>query len=51
MGMLLHHTWLNQQKADKPVKAEQKPVEKAEDKLVEKVEGPVVRKPGRRKTK
>ena len=50
MGMLIHHTWLNQQKQEKPVKAEPKPVEKAEDKPVEKVEEPV-RKPGRRKTK
>lgn len=49
MGMLMHHTWLNQQKAEKPVKAEPKPVDEPK-KPVEKVEEPV-RKPGRRKTK
>lgn len=48
MGMLLHHTWLDQQKEAKPVKAEQKPAE--EQKPVAEVEEPVVRKPGRRKT-
>ena len=49
MGMLMHHTWLNQQKAEEPVKAEPKPVDEPK-KPVEKVEEPV-RKPGRRKTK
>ena len=48
MGMLIHHTWLEQQNKAKPVKAEQKPAE--EQKPVAKVEEPVVRKPGRRKT-
>ena len=48
MGMLMHHTWLNQQKAKNPVKAEQKPAEKATE---EPVSEPVKRTAGRRKTK
>lgn len=46
MGMLIHHTWLEQQKQEKPKKAE--PVT-AEEPKEEPVEEPVKR--GRRKTK
>ena len=49
MGMLLHHTWLNQQEQKKPEKAEAKPVEEVkEEKSAE--ETPVKRVGGRRKT-
>ena len=47
MGMLLHHTWLNQQEQKKPEKAE-KPVEEVkEEKSAE--DPPVKRAGGRRK--
>ena len=49
MGMLMHHTWLNQQKQEKPIKAEPKPVEEAKE--PEPVNEPVKRTGGRRKTK
>lgn len=45
MGMLMHHTWLEQQKAEKPV-AEKKPAEKPEEK---ESETPVKKAGGRRK--
>jgi len=47
MGMLMHQTWLNQQKEKKPVKVTEKPAEKA---VEEPVSEPVKRSPGRRKT-
>ena len=47
MGMLLHHTWLNQQEQKKPEKAEAKPVEEVKE---EKSAEPVKRTGGRRKT-
>ena len=46
MGMLLHHTWLNQQKQAEPKKEEPKPVEEVKE---EPVKEPVKRG-GRRKT-
>lgn len=46
MGMLMHHTWLEQQKE---AEKQQKPVVPKEEKPVEPAEEPVVRKPGRRK--
>ena len=46
MGMLLHHTWLNQQEQKKPEKVEAKPVEEVKEKSAE----PVKRTGGRRKT-
>ena len=49
MGMLMHHTWLEQQKKAKPV--ETKPVEPAEVKEEKPVEEPVKKTGGRRKTK
>ena len=50
MGMLMHNTWLNQQKQEKPVKAEpKKPVEEVKE--PESVNEPVKRTGGRRKTK
>jgi hypothetical protein len=50
MGMLMHHTWLNQQKQEKP-KAEAKPVveEKATGEVAEETV-PVRKQAGRRKT-
>ena len=48
MGMLMHHTWLNQQEQKKPEKVETKPVEEAKE---EKSAEPVKRTGGRRKTK
>lgn len=47
MGMLMHHTWLNQQEEKKPVKAEKKPVEEAKEEPVE----PVKRTGGRPRKK
>lgn len=47
MGMLLHHTWLNQQEQKKPEKVEAKPVEETKE---ESAKEPVKRG-GRRKTK
>ena len=47
MGMLMHHTWRNQQEQ------KEKPVKKAETAPVEETKEPVpepVKKPGRRKT-
>ena len=49
MGMLMHHTWLNQQEQKKPEKVEAKPVEKVKE--PEPVNEPVKRTGGRRKTK
>ena len=49
MGMLLHNTWLEQQKKKKPVKAETAPVEEAKAETVS--EEPVKRMGGRRKSK
>lgn len=46
MGMLIHHTWLEQQKQEKPKKAETAPVEEPKE---EPVKEPVKRA-GRRKT-
>lgn len=49
MGMLMHHTWLNQQKQnEKPKKSEHVPVETAEE---EPAKEPAKRSGGRRKTK
>ena len=47
MGMLMHHTWLNQQKANEPKKAEPK---SADVKKEESDETAVKRPGGRRKT-
>ena len=48
MGMLLHHTWLNQQKQkEQPKKAETAPVEEPKESAKE----PAKRTGGRRKTK
>ena len=47
MGMLMHHTWLNQQKQAEPEKAEQKPVEEVKE---EPVKEEPVKRGGRRKT-
>ena len=50
MGMLMHHTWLEQQKKKD---AEQKPVAKEVDKAIEEIakeESESARKSGRRKS-
>ena len=47
MGMLMHHTWLNQQEQAKPKKAEPAPVEEVKE---EKSAEPVKKTGGRRKT-
>ena len=48
MGMLMHHTWLNQQKQkEEPEKVSPAPVEEAKE---EPVKEPVKRTGGRRKT-
>lgn len=47
MGMLMHHTWLEEQKKH-PVKAE-KPVETKEEPISESVQEPVKKTGGRRK--
>lgn len=47
MGMLMHHTWLNQQNEQKPEKVEKPSAEKAEE-TAEPVGEPVKR--GRKKT-
>ena len=49
MGMLIHHTWLNQQEQKKPEKVESKHVEEVKE--PESVKEPVKRTGGRRKTK
>lgn len=53
MGMLLHHTWLEQQKQAHVEKEQEKPVEavKAEEPVKETAKAPVKRAGGRRKTK
>ena len=49
MGMLMHHTWLNQQKENVKPKVEPKPAaEEVKEKSAE--EPPVKRAGGRRKT-
>ena len=49
MGMLMHHTWQQQQKEAEAKKAKAKPVVAEEEPV--KVEEPTpVKKPGRRKT-
>jgi hypothetical protein len=49
MGMLMHHTWVEQQK-QKPVKAEPVPAPVKEEPKEEPVKEPVKRTGGRRKT-
>ena len=49
MGMLMHHTWMNQQKQnEQPKKAEPAPVEEVKEE--KSAETPVKRAGGRRKT-
>ena len=52
MGMLLHHTWLEQQKnAEKPVEKKQDPATEEVAKETEEPEAAPKRTGGRRKTK
>lgn len=53
MGMLMHHTWLEQQKQASAEKEQKKPVEavKAEKPVKETAKAPVKRTGGRRKMK